>query len=187
MKTVIRIIITVAATVVLTGCTEKGYKQIDGLWYWVKWDEGGGQKILLQDVDISSFRVIDGELALDKDSVWDSGAVHFPVNTANVEFLGRSWVKDEKKVFQRNGQPGEVPGLNAKEFKEIHPKVFSDGKRFFIDSQEVGLDEAQIFMTSPKATPRPKTPRLPPPGPVFAPATSSLTPEATSANVEKVK
>ncbi len=146
----VKIIAATIVTVLLTGCYEKGYKQIDGTWYWVKWDEGGGRKNPLEDLDVASFKIIDSELAMDKDSVWDCGLVHFSVNTSKVEFLGRSWVKDDKMVYTRNGHVGLVAGINAKAFKEIYPGVFSDGIRYFIDSQEVSAEEAKNYIKTKK-------------------------------------
>ncbi|MFN9965869.1 MAG: hypothetical protein ACK52N_03295, partial [Lysobacteraceae bacterium] len=99
----------------VTGC-ERGYKMVDGTWFWVKWDEGGGRRNKLEDVDLESFQIIDRELAKDKDSVWDSGLHHFRVDGSRVVILGRSWIKDDKHVYCRNGNIGLIDGLEASKF-----------------------------------------------------------------------
>lgn len=86
-------------TLTLVGCS-KGYKQIDGKWAYVSYDEAVGKRVKFLGVDNETFTILkDKEFATDKNNVYLVGEIIENAESKSFHVLDNGYSTDKDNVF----------------------------------------------------------------------------------------
>ncbi len=115
-------------TLTLIGCSE-GYKEIDGKWAYVSYDEAVGKRVNYLDVDNETFKVLKKEeFAIDKNNVYFIGKKIENAEPSSFVVLENGYSADKSNVFL---DYETVIGADPKTFKLLDFPYAKDNKTIY--------------------------------------------------------